>query len=245
MASDGGAATRPACKGAKVKLRRIAAALMLAAVAQFAVAAVMSAAHYTGGNDWEPNSRSYSFWLNTMSDLGKVDSVSGQVNPWAPAYNVSLIVLAAAVGLLWWFLPRILGPRPLAMVVRVLGMISLAGSIGIGLTPGDRYFVAHTVANGLAAVPAVTALALTTWLIVTGAAAHGGARRFSPAYAALTLLLLTALGIHFCQYVAHFWLGMDWPPAAPAMQKIAMISALVWISWSAVLVATKVETSAA
>jgi len=130
---------------------------------------------------------------------------------------------------MWLFLPNLLAGR-LGATTRLMGLLSLAGAVGIGLTPGDKYPVGHAVVIGMAAVPALGALVLTcvgTWR---------GREAFSRVYALATSAMLAVVLAHFSQYVAHFWMGMEWTPVAPAMQKIAIICGLVWVGWSGLLI---------
>jgi hypothetical protein len=53
--------------------------------------------------------------------------------------------------------------------------------------------------------------------------------RCSRAFAWFTVATLLTAFVHFGQYVAHFWLGMAWTPAAPAAQKVAVLSVLTWM----------------
>ncbi len=221
------------------KTRRIACVAILAAVAGFLAGSAVAIGLYPGGQPWNRSARGYSFWHNTLSDLGKFVGEGRLADPvGSRVFDASLLVLTAGIGVLWVFLPVVLGGVRLARAARVLGLLSLVGGAGIALTPGDRYPTGHVIAIGLAAVPALLALTLTCICVLAPLARTAPAttarHRLAPrAYAAATVLLLALVLIHFGQYVACFWLGLAWTPAAPTMQKLAMMWALVWIAFSA------------
>ncbi|MBN1555447.1 MAG: hypothetical protein JXA11_11935 [Phycisphaerae bacterium] len=204
-------------------LVRSACGLVLLAVVQFVVIQGIAMARYPGGNEWNRRAKGYDFWRNTLSDLGKTKAYNGLANPMSRASRGSATAFLLSLGLLWLVLPGLFPRRKrVGLLVRVLGMLSLGGMIGLGFTPADEYHVGHAVANGFAAVPGLAAYLLSWWAMLFSRECP----RFLPITGAVFLI---AAWIHFGQYVGHFWLGFAWTPAAPMMQRLAFLTGLVWV----------------
>jgi len=209
-------------------LVRFACGCVLLAVGQFVVIQGLAMTRYPGGHDWDKAAPGYDFWRNTLSDLGKTVAVNGRPNPLSALSRGSATVFLLSLGPLWLVLPRLFPDRRrLGAAVRVLGMLSLGGIVGLGLTPADKYHVGHAVANGFAAVPGLAAYLLSCWgMVFTQKTNAKHCPRWLPVVGGV--LLIVAM-VHFGQYVAHFWLGFAWPPAAPACQRLAFLAGLAWI----------------
>lgn len=191
---------------------------------QFVFVQGLAMAYYPGGHDWDRRTPGYDFWRNTLSDLGKTVAVNGQPNPLSRASRISTTVfLLTSMGTMWQVLPALFPDRqPLGRGVRVLGMLSLLGMIGLGLTPADRHPVGHAVANGMAAVPGLVAFLLACWGL-------SDSPRCPRVLFLLSLVFLSFGGVHFGQYVAHFWMGRAWLPSAPLMQRLAFLAGMAWM----------------
>jgi hypothetical protein len=217
-------------------LVRLACSLVLLAVGQFIVIQGIAMTRYPGGHDWDRQAKGYDFWHNTLSDLGKTAAYNGQPNPMSRASRVSATALLLSIGLLWLVLPRLFPHRRrLGLFVRVLGMLSLGGIIGLGFTPADKYHVGHAVANGFAAVPGLAAYLLVCWgMVFSKNTKNAKNSKRCPRFLPITsLVFLVVAMVHFGQYVAHFWLGFAWTPAAPAVQRLAFLTGLAWITLAA------------
>ena len=86
----------------------------------------------------------YSLSHHFLSDLGRTVSLSGMPNPSCVLFNLSVVILGTA--LLGFFVlvpPAVDEGR---WFVRVPGILSAMGIIGIGLTPYDKLLVPHIVA---------------------------------------------------------------------------------------------------
>jgi hypothetical protein len=214
-------------------LVRLACILVLLAVAQFIVIQGIAMTQYPGGHEWDKQAPGYSFWFNTLSDLGKTVAYNSRPNPVSRLSRTSATALLLSIGLLWLVLPRLFPRRKrLGLLVRVFGMLSLGGMIGLGFTPTDKYHVGHAVANGFAAVPGLTAYLLGWWGTAFPKSETPSRRcpRFLPV--AGVVFMIVAL-VHFGQYVAHFWLGFAWTPACPVVQRLAFLVGLVWLTLAA------------
>ncbi len=90
----------------------------------------------------------YSITNNFLSDLGRTATLKGADNAvCASIFDRSVVALGISLIPFFSVMPTVLQKG--RSVLCVLGVLSAIGLIGIGLTPYDRYFVAHHVALGL------------------------------------------------------------------------------------------------
>ncbi len=198
--------------------------LVSAGVIAFVLLSAAAMVWYPGGTIWRPDREGYSFWTNSFSDLGRQVTYDGQLNTASSwAFRAGLSTLVAAIGLFWLRTPDLL-PRWKRLVrwVRLLGLLSVGGMLATALTPADTQEFAHMAAIGLASVPGL----LGAVLLTGGSLLDPAAPRWLGIGA---LTVLASAGVHFSQYVHHFWLGGEWTPAAPTMQKIFAICVIVWL----------------
>ncbi|MBN2291889.1 MAG: hypothetical protein JXM70_05655 [Pirellulales bacterium] len=100
-------------------------------------------ANYPGG---------YSLTNNFLSDLGRLTTLSGMDNSQcASVFSRSVVILAVSLIPFFAVMPGVFDSG--RWILRVSGILSAIGLIGIGLTPYDRYFFAHHVALGLWIIP--------------------------------------------------------------------------------------------
>ncbi|MFP4052458.1 MAG: hypothetical protein ACLFV7_01175 [Phycisphaerae bacterium] len=183
--------------------------------AQFVVLAGLAMVFYPGGTEFDPTAGHYRFWTNTFSDLGRTRTQSGADNSLsAVLYHTALGILSLSLAAAWWMLPTVApNHRRLKWFVRACGMLCVAGAVGVALTPADVSGIWHGVTIGIAAVPGmvgIVTLVAATWR-------DAGCPRWIALWG--TTVLVSA-GVHFTQYVHHFWLGGSWTKAAPTVQKI-------------------------
>lgn len=200
--------------------RTIAGAAILLGVAQFAGVWIAAMWLYPGGSDFNLQAKGYSFWQNTMCDLGKPQAANGQINPMSLAFSSSLGGLFAALVITWISLPCILpSAGKLGRLIAALGILSgLAGSL-IGVSLVVESYIGHIGSIGVAAIAGLTALVLACIAFLRGQAWGMGI---------LSVALLGIGVVHFGQYIATFWLGHPWTPAYSATQKIAILTGLCW-----------------
>ncbi len=209
---------------------KIAVIITLLCGIQLTVCLTVAMAVYPGG---------YSFWQNTMSDLGRDETASGEANPiGSKVYNTSLAVGTLGLAAMWLVVPgAFIGKRVLARTVSVVGVLSVVGMIIDALTPADTAAFGHMVGNGLFGVGGISALCITSAAILSKAKRHR-------LYASLTAAVLILSGIHFYQYANHFWFGGEWTWFAPVAQKLLLISAVTWIVWGVLSAARSAQSKA-
>ncbi len=203
--------------------RRICSLVIVLCVLQFIAAALLAGWMYPGGHPWDTDAPGYTFWRNTMSDLGKDIANNGEPATWAAhVFNISTALLAPGFVALWCILPTLLPHKSrMRSWVRWTGLASVAGLVGVAATPADRLPDLHTLTIGLAAIPGLTACTLACVALL----ANSGSRWLG----GLTLTMLAVGMVHFGQYVRHFWLHGPWTRACPAVQKLAVMAALAWM----------------
>ena len=97
---------------------------------------------YTGGTMDSPFTPGYSFWGNTISDLGRTISYNGGFNITSMIlFTLALILFALLSIPLYLVFPKLFTTKPIesisAKVGSVLGFITSIGLIGIVFTPAD------------------------------------------------------------------------------------------------------------
>ncbi len=114
----------------------------------YVILIVLAMVFYPGGTPTNPNTQGYSFWENWLSDLGLIQSYSGENN------IVSMILFTSA--LTFWglsLIPFFLALRSLftesqlekvfSTIGSVLGVIAGIGLVGIAYTPADILGLLH------------------------------------------------------------------------------------------------------
>jgi hypothetical membrane protein len=213
------------------RLIRFACGLIVISVGQFIVVGAIAIHQYPGGTPFDKTTEGYSFWHNTLSDLGKETAENGQpVGPVAPVFNASMVVMLLGFTPLWLTLPSIFPTRRrLGLIVRLTGLLSLGGIIGVGLTPADQYVWLHALAIICAAVPGIAA-------IIVACAAMLLESQCSRAYAAFSVLFLVACVGNLVKFMRHFVLDYPWTPIDPAIQKVSTLIGLAWMLLTAAIV---------
>ena len=209
----------------KIRSRLACACVALGAV-QFAALAGAAMWYYPGGTVFDDSTSRYSFWTNSFSDLGRQVSISGVSNGVSAAcYHAALILLVCSFVPLWFVLPSVMpNSCRIAGAMRFAGLLSIAGMIGVALTPADVHAYWHMLTIGIASVPALVAVGLCLAGMFADPACPGAVTLF-------TLGLAGVAGLHFGQYVHHFWLDGPWTPAATAVQKVLAIYVLLWLAF--------------
>jgi len=117
---------------------------------QFAALIFIAMLFYTGGTPENPSIQGYSFWGNTISDLGRINAHSGKLN------TISMIFFTIAL-CLWSFslIPFFLALLYLfnevksekipSIIGSIFGIIASISLIGIVFTPADILLGPHMV----------------------------------------------------------------------------------------------------
>ncbi|WP_231864542.1 hypothetical protein [Sorangium cellulosum] len=207
---------------------RVAPALILVGVSAFLVLTALAAAAYPGGTFCDANAPGYDFWGNFFCDLTQPVTQRGVDNTRARSLaQASFVCFSLALVPFWWVHGALLGGR-LGGAVRVLGLLSAAGTNLIAWLPSVVSPLLHAVSVFVAAIPGL----LATLLGVTGAFARGNAGesrssplRFSAWLGALSLALGSADAAYYAVAIAvpgcHVLL--------PALQKLAALSVIGWM----------------
>lgn len=200
---------------------RILWAVVFLSAVLFAALSAAAMWAFPGGTEFDPSASRYRFWTNTFSDLGRMRTRGGVSNARSAAlYHTALAGLGAGLLAAWWALATLIpSQKRLGRAVRVCGIFSVLGTFGVALTPADVTPLGHALAIGLAAVPALVAMVA----LVVGTWREVGCPRWLAAWATAVLLLAA---IHFGQYAHYYWLGGQWTPAAPAVQKLLALTGL-------------------
>ncbi len=132
--------------------------LALAGIVQFAVCLVLAVRAYPGG---------YQAASHYLSDLGCTRTAFGASNATSAAYfNGSVIRLGVMLLPFFALTPAVLESG--SWLVRVSGVLSALGLIGIGLTPYDTMLASHLLALGLWIVPMIVAVVAFAWNVDVG-----------------------------------------------------------------------------
>lgn len=136
-----------------------------------AVLTGMAMTLYPGGTFLRPATRGYSFFQNSLSDLGSTVAWSGQANPGSLFHLAASAILVLAGCAFFVTLVRVysssLITRRLARAAGAVVLVAGAALVGAALTPQDRYPALHGQFTLLAvgSFPVATALlSMTTAL---------------------------------------------------------------------------------
>jgi len=179
---------------------------------------------YPGGTLRNPSTRGYSFFQNSLSDLGSTVAWGGQANSHGAVFFVSgsIILALAGVGCLVALVLVYSSSRItswLAGTAGAVGVLSCAGLMGAALTPEDRNLALHGKFSSLA----IGALPVATALLALATALNGRfPRRVPIGWLVLTLVLVAWASV------------MTWQPTTDleltipvTLQKIVAVALLV------------------
>ncbi len=207
-------------------VRRTAAALLVACVAAFVALEAAATALYPGGTWWDATTQGARFWQNYLCDLEWNPALDGRPNPVGSALaQAAMLVLVAGFVPFWWIAPRLCPAyRRLGAAVRLLGLVSVAGMVAVALMPSSRFGALHGVAVVVVGIPGLTAAL---------AAVVGMLRSSSPGSrpcGAVGAAMLACAVTDFALYVSTMLHGGPGPLALPAVQKVALVLLLAWMT---------------
>jgi hypothetical protein len=183
---------------------------------------------YPGGTLLNPSTHGYSFFQNSLSDLGSTVAWGGQPNSHAAQFLMSGAGILALAGVgCFVALVRVYSSsrvtRWLARIAGAAGWLSCAGLIGASLTPADRNLALHGRFTLLAFGAFLVAILLFAWATALN---DRFPRRVPIGWLALALVLVGWISV------------MPWAPATDlelaipvTLQKIVAIAMLVIFSF--------------
>lgn len=178
---------------------------------------------YPGGTWLERGSTGHAFWGNFWCDLLRAQALNGAPNPWASQLALAaMVTFAAALLAFWVVVGRLLEPRRWARWVVVLGWLSGAAVVVVGLAPSDRFPTLHpaaVAAAGSAFAAAVVGASIGLWQ------RGRGLRRATW----LVFLLLPLTAINLVQYAGQVYSDAGYAPWLPGAQKLATLCVALWV----------------
>jgi hypothetical protein len=193
---------------------------LLLGVALFALLEAVAMTLYPGGTWWDPAARGHRFWQNYLCDLSWRVSLNGGDNHVGALFaQAAMLVLIAAFVPFWWLDGS--GGTPTGRALRGLGLSSVAGMTAVALMPSERFGALHGVAvmgagvTGLGAALLATVSQLRSGERVTGT---------------MGVVVLAAAGVDLVVYGRTMGTGGPGPLMLPALQKVALVTLLVWMT---------------
>jgi hypothetical protein len=198
--------------------RGLIAACALASTVLFTFAACA----YPGGNHFNHAARGHDFWRNALCDVARSTALDGASNAVGSTFaRVAMTVMAIAVGLMMWSLPRDFPDRVvLRQVVRVFAAITVPAALAVVFLPTDRFSDLHGVVTVTAGVLGTGGTSLAV------IAALRDTRRPSIFLGLLTLAAaLGSLGIYVMELID------GGPPrlGVPVLEHVAAILLVAWM----------------
>jgi hypothetical protein len=202
----------------------------------FALAAAlegMAMLVYPGGTPLRSETRGYSFFQNSLSDLGSTVARNGEANPGYLIHIAAALILVVAGGATYGALIRVYESAPvtrrLARAAGALVLLAAAGLLGAALTPPDLHAAFHRQFTLLA----VGSFPLATALLTLATALGPGVRRRVP----VSWLLLTLIVVAWASMMLTARPTTDLALAIPVtLQKITgvtLVATLVFQGWEA------------
>ncbi|MFX1284534.1 MAG: hypothetical protein ACFFB5_12815 [Promethearchaeota archaeon] len=151
--------------------RKIAFILAMIGVTQYILLCSIAMMFYPGGTELNPTISGYSFFLNQMSDLGRIQSLSGKSN----IFSMILFMIAVvSVNLLFipfyfamtYFFSEKRSERLFCYLASSSETVSALFGIGIAFLPADLYPTSHLTVTILFSIFFVIALCLVAVPII-------------------------------------------------------------------------------
>ena len=113
----------------------------------FVIAFIIASYFYPGGNIHDPAQLGYSFTHNFLSDLGGLESHSGEDNIISSVFFNLSMLLFFFIGISFLFVPILFKENKPTFILAIIGsLFFFIGSMffaGVGLTPYDVFFDLH------------------------------------------------------------------------------------------------------
>jgi hypothetical protein len=208
----------------RLSLERIASGAILIAVAGFLGLVVPAMHAYPGGTVWDSTTRGNDFWLNYLSDLQRSVALNGQPNgDGAVLAQAAMLVLSVGLAPFWWLVSRLFADRPrLGRAVRFSGVAGVAGALGVGIMPSDRFGEGHTMAVVVGGVPGLVAAGLA----LAGLASRWRSARAAALIGAATVLVSSA---DFVLYLGTLGQAGGGLPVIAVLERMSILLVLTWM----------------
>jgi len=216
---------------------RIGCVAVMVAVVQFVAVVIVGIVAFPGGEALSQQFDSYSYWSHTLSDLGKMDDPPWANHTMAIVYNASITLFMLSFLPFWLLLPRLMPSHPkLGRLIRIGGAISIAGMVGVGLTPSNQFPYLHLLTIGVAGVPGLSSLVVAIWAM--------GRDRACPRSLAYAIHIFAAVALFaFGMFIRHFAFDYPWSQLDVVAEKWAFHLGLPLIRWCMALIYKRAQTS--
>jgi hypothetical protein len=203
---------------------RIASAVVVAAVVAFWALEVPAMRLYPGGTWWDATTRGALFWQNFLCDLEWRVALDGLPNAVGSRLaQAAMLVMDLGMLPFWWLVgAQLPSRRRMGTAIRLLGTISVSGTVAVAMLPSDHFAVPHAAAVICAGLPGLSAAVIG----VVGLCKEGARGR---AGALLGGAMLAAALSAFLMYASHVLLGTAGPPLVAAAQKLALLLLQGWM----------------
>ncbi len=183
---------------------------------QFVVVSAVAMLFYQGGTAWDDQALGYTFWLNMFSDLGRTVSYSGDSNTVSMIlFNSALTFFGISLFAFYNGLAKTINGTPyFKYAVKIIGSISAAGMVIIGIAPDDILSDLHMTGVWLWAIPLFITALVVAFLELKAKMLAGF----------ISLGLALVVGVQIGQGLADIW-----GPIIPITQKIIVYYNVVWI----------------
>ena len=119
----------------------------------FVVAVIIASYFYPGGNIHDTAQSGYSFTHNFLSDLGGLESHSGEDNTISSIFFNLSMLLFFFIGISFLFVPTLFKENKPTFILAIIGsLFFFIGSMffaGVGFTPYDVFFDLHVFRLGV------------------------------------------------------------------------------------------------
>ncbi len=152
--------------------RKLAFILAMIGVTQYIFLCSIAMVFYPGGTEFNPTTSGYSFFKNQMSDLGRIQSLSGESN-----FISMVLFMTGVICVNLFFIPFYVAmtyffnekrtDKLFCHLASFSEIISALFGIGIALLPTDQFPTAHLVVTMIFSIFFVFALCLVTVPIIS------------------------------------------------------------------------------
>jgi hypothetical protein len=183
---------------------------------------------YAGGTGYDPSARSYSFFRNSLSDLGATVAWGGRPNRLGAAlfvagFGLFAITCVAALVALVRLYSASHAARPAAVLAAGVGIFSAGSLLATALTPQDRHPALHGQLTRLALVAVILAALL---LALATARDERLPRRVPGGWLALAAVVLGWAWITSWQPTSELALAL--PPTLQKVVAAALLAVLIF-----------------